>query len=39
MKGNYIDSPEYDSSGEVLLDLKQKLIEGNVDFTSGMKLS
>jgi hypothetical protein len=39
MKGNYIDSPEYESTGELLLDLKEKVIEGNVDFTSGMKQS
>lgn len=34
--GNFIDSPEYDSNGILRLDLYQKLIQGHVNFTSGL---
>jgi hypothetical protein len=36
--GIYIDSPEYDSSGAFILNLKKKLVNANVNFTSGNKL-
>ena len=34
--GNFIDSPEYEANGILRLDLYRKLIQGIVNFTSGL---
>lgn len=35
--GVYIDTPEYETSGVLELDIAKKYINGNVNFTSGKK--
>jgi hypothetical protein len=37
--GNYIDSPDYESKGNLKLDLYGKTIEGILDFNSGESLT